>query len=219
MNIKVTVPKDLSEITLDKYKHYLDIASKNKDDKFLQAKMIEIFCNISLKDVYRLKYNDTLEITSILTEMFDQKPALVKRFKIDNVEYGFHNSLDDLTLGEYIDLDTYIGDWDNIEKAMNVLYRPITNKFGSKYSITEYDAKDNIQILQMPMDAVTSSIFFFYRLGLDLSKVMMNYLDNKQSTKKSQTDSAIQFTPSTDGIQVFTDSLEEILQNLNISPN
>ena len=161
MNIKVTVPKDLSEITLDKYKHYLDIASKNKDDKFIQAKMIEIFCNISLKDVYRLKYNDTLEITSILTEMFDQKPALVKRFKIDNVEYGFHNSLDDLTLGEYIDLDTYIGDWDNIEKAMNVLYRPITGKFGSKYSITEYDAKDNIQILQMPMDAVTSSIFFF----------------------------------------------------------
>jgi hypothetical protein len=78
MNIKVTVPKDLSEITLDKYKHYLDIASKNKDDKFIQAKMIEIFCNISLKDVYRLKYNDTLEITSILTEMFDQKPALVK---------------------------------------------------------------------------------------------------------------------------------------------
>ena len=216
MNIKVTVPKDLSEITLDKYKHYLDIASKNKDDKFIQAKMIEIFCNISLKDVYRLKYNDTLEITSILTEMFDQKPALVKRFKIDNVEYGFHNSLDDLTLGEYIDLDTYIGDWDNIEKAMNVLYRPITNKFGSKYSITEYDAKDNIQILQMPMDAVTSSIFFFYRLGLDLSKVMMNSLDNNQNKVLTEYLSSI---PGTDGIQVFTDSLEEILQNLSISPN
>jgi len=216
MNIKVTVPKDLSEITLDKYKHYLDIASKNKDDKFIQAKMIEIFCNISLKDVYRLKYNDTLEITSILTEMFDQKPALVKRFKIDNIEYGFHNSLDDLTLGEYIDLDTYIGDWDNIEKAMNVLYRPITNKFGSKYSITEYDAKDNIQILQMPMDAVTSSIFFFYRLGLDLSKVMMNSLDNNQNKVLTEYLSSI---PGTDGIQVFTDSLEEILQNLSISPN
>ena len=216
MNIKVTVPKDLSEITLDKYKHYLDIASKNKDDKFLQAKMIEIFCNISLKDVYRLKYNDTLEITSILTEMFDQKPALVKRFKIDNIEYGFHNSLDDLTLGEYIDLDTYIGDWDNIEKAMNVLYRPITNKFGSKYSITEYDAKDNIQILQMPMDAVTSSIFFFYRLGLDLSKVMMNSLDNNQNKVLTEYLNSI---PGTDGIQVFTDSLEEILQNLSISPN
>ena len=216
MNIKVTVPKDLSEITLDKYKHYLDIASKNKDDKFLQAKMIEIFCNISLKDVYRLKYNDTLEITSILTEMFDQKPALVKRFKIDNVEYGFHNSLDDLTLGEYIDLDTYIGDWDNIEKAMNVLYRPITGKFGSKYSITEYDAKDNIQILQMPMDAVTSSIFFFYRLGLDLSKVMMNSLDNNQNKVLTEYLNSI---PGTDGIQVFTDSLTEILQNLSISPN
>lgn len=216
MNIKVKIPKDLSEITLDKYKHYLDLASKNKDDKFLQAKMIEIFCNISLKDVYRLKYNDTLEITSILTEMFDQKPALVKRFKINNVEYGFHNSLDDLTLGEYIDLDTYIGDWDNIEKAMNVLYRPIIGKFGSKYSITEYDAKDNIQILQMPMDAVTSSIFFFYRLGLDLSKVMMTSLDNNQNKVLTEYLNSI---PGTDGIQVFTDSLTEILQNLSISPN
>jgi len=216
MNIKVKIPKDLSEITLDKYKHYLDLASKNKDDKFLQAKMIEIFCNISLKDVYRLKYNDTLEITSILTEMFDQKPALVKRFKINNVEYGFHNSLDDLTLGEYIDLDTYIGDWDNIEKAMNVLYRPIIGKFGSKYSITEYDAKDNIQILQMPMDAVTSSIFFFYRLGLDLSKVMMSSLDNNQNKVLTEYLNSI---PGTDGIQVFTDSLTEILQNLSISPN
>jgi hypothetical protein len=28
-----------------------------------------------------------------------------------------------MSFGEYIDLDTYIGDWDNIEKAMAVLYR------------------------------------------------------------------------------------------------
>ena len=46
------------------------------------------------------------------------------------MQYGFHPSLDDLTLGEYVDLDTYVGDWNNIEKAMNVLYRPIEAKFG-----------------------------------------------------------------------------------------
>ena len=216
MNIKVRIPKDLSEITLEQYKHYLDIAKNNNDSKFLQAKMIEIFCQVSLKNVYRLKYQDTLEITSILTTMFEDKPELIKTFKINETEYGFHNSLDDLTLGEYIDLDTYIGDWDQIEQAMNVLYRPITARVGKKYLIEEYEAKENLEILKMPMDAVTSSIFFFYHLGIDLSKTMMNYLDNNQ--KKVLTDSAI-FTPSTDGIQVFTDSLEEILQSLNISPN
>lgn len=216
MKINIKIPKDLNAVTLKQYKHFLDIQSKNKDEKFLQAKMIEIFCNISLSNVYKLKYNDSLEITSILTEMFDQKPQLVKKFKIGKTEYGFNPSLDDLTLGEYIDLDTYIGDWDNIEKAMNVLYRPITAKLKDKYSIAEYDAKENMEILKMPMDAVNSSIFFFYHLGMDLSKTMMNYLDN------NQTEALIDYHNSQNvlgGSIRYMDSLTEILQNLNISQN
>ena len=42
------------------------------------------------------------------------------RFNLNKVDYGFHPELDEMTLGEYIDLDTFIGDWDNMEKAMNV---------------------------------------------------------------------------------------------------
>ena len=38
-----------------------------------------------------------------------------------------------MTLGEYIDLDNFIGDWDNMEKAMNVLYRPILVKVKEKF--------------------------------------------------------------------------------------
>jgi|TARA_R110000782_G_scaffold8503_6_gene27755 hypothetical protein len=216
MKINVKIPKDLGAITLAQYKHYLDIQSKNKDDKFLQAKMIEIFCDISLSNVYKLKYNDSLEIISILTKMFEQKPQLVKKFKIGKTEYGFNPSLDDLTLGEYMDLDTYIGDWTNIEKAMNVLYRPITASLGSKYSIKEYEAKENLDILKMPMDAVNSSIFFFYHLGMDLSKAMMNYLDSNQEVALTE---YLNLQNATDGSIPYLDSLEEILQSLNISQN
>ena len=77
-------------------------------------------------------------IVSTLTEMFEQKPNLVRSFKLNNINYGFHPQLDDLTLGEYIDLDTFIGDWENIEKAMSVLYRPVVNKIKDKYTIEEY---------------------------------------------------------------------------------
>jgi hypothetical protein len=72
-----------------------------------------------------IKFHDSEFIVNTLTDMFDKKPALVKSFTLNNVSYGFHPQLDDLTLGEYIDLDTYIGDWENIEKAMAVLYRPV----------------------------------------------------------------------------------------------
>tara|TARA_R110000765_G_scaffold424422_1_gene535177 strand:+ start:40 stop:684 length:645 start_codon:yes stop_codon:yes gene_type:complete len=214
--MKVTVPTSLNEITLEQYKHFVKIQKDNNDEKFLQIKMIEIFCKISLKDVMRLKFNDSQEICKILFELFEQKPELVKHFKLDNIEYGFNPSLDDLSLGEYIDLDTYIGDWDNIEKAMNVLYRPITNKFKHKYSIEDYKIESNSQLLNMPMDAVNSSIFFFYHLGMDLSKIMLNSLENKE--KEALTD-FLNSQKSGDGITQFTDSLTEILHELNISQN
>jgi len=206
MKIKVEIPTSLADIKLSQYKKYLNIQLNNDDDeRFLQAKMIEIFCNIPLKDVMQLKYNDTQEIQSILTKMFDEKPKLVQKFKVNGVEYGFHPNLDDLSLGEYIDLDTYIGDWENIERAMNVLYRPIENKFREKYSIEEYKVDNYTNALDVPMDAVLSSIFFLWNLGLDLSQTMMTeYLTSQLNG---------------DGINHYMDSLREILQDLNISPN
>ena len=216
MKVKITVPTSLNEITLKQYKHFVKIQKDNTDDKFLQTKMIEIFCNVKMTDVMRLKFRDSQEICKILTELFEQKPDLVKHFKLDNIEYGFNPSLDDLSLGEYIDLDTFIGDWDNIEKAMNVLYRPITNKYKHKYSIEDYNVEPNINLLNMPMDAVTSSIFFFYHLGMDLSKIMLNSLEKKE--QEALTD-FLNSQKSGDGITQFTDSLKEILHELNISPN
>ena len=108
MNVNITVPTDLSEITLRQYKHFLKIQKGVDDEKFLNAKIIEIFCKMPLDEVMRLKFNDSEFIVKTLTEMFEQKPNLVTSFKLDKVNYGFHPQLDDLTLGEYIDLDTFI---------------------------------------------------------------------------------------------------------------
>ncbi len=216
MKIKVEIPTSLADIKLSQYKKYLNIQLNNDDERFLQAKMIEIFCNIPLKDVMKLKYNDTNEISSILTTMFEQKPKLVERFKLNGVEYGFHPVLDDMSLGEYIDLDTYIGDWENIERAMNVLYRPIENKFREKYSIQEYKVDNYTNALDVPMDAVLSSIFFLWNLGLDLSQTMMSYLETEQNVDLTE---YLTSQLNGDGINHYMDSLREILQDLNISPN
>jgi hypothetical protein len=215
MNVSITVPTDLSEITLRQYKHFLKIQKTVDDEKFLNAKIIEIFCKVKLDEVLRLKFNDSEFIVKTLTEMFEQKPKLVKTFKL-NKEYGFHPQLDDLTLGEYIDLDTFIGDWENIEKAMAVLYRPVVNKLKGKYIIEDYKVGKDQEILDMPMDAVLSSIFFLWNLGIDLSKAMMNYLD------KEQTEALTQYLisqPNGGGITQFTDLLKGTLQDMKISLN
>ena len=216
MNINITIPTDLSEITLRQYKHFLKIQKGVDDEGFLNAKIIEIFCNMKLDEVMRLKFNDTELIVNTLTEMFEQKPNLVTSFKLDKINYGFHPQLDDLTLGEYIDLDTFIGDWENIEKAMAVLYRPVVNKLKEKYIIEEYKVGKDQEMLDMPMDAVLSSIFFLWNLGIDLSKAMMNYLDKEQTQALTQ---YLTLQPNGDGITQFTDLLKETLQDMKISLN
>ena len=53
MKVKILVPETLAEITLEQYQKFLKISKDNEDSLFLQQKMIEIFCNISLKEVLK----------------------------------------------------------------------------------------------------------------------------------------------------------------------
>lgn len=216
MNINIEIPTKLSDITLGQYKRFLNIQKQTEESHFLNAKAIEIFCDIELKNVMRLKMSDFDKITNKINLLFEQKPKLVQRFKIDGVEYGFHPQLDELTLGEYIDVDTYIADWENMEKTMNVLYRPIENKLKDRYSIKEYNVDTSANLLAMPMDAVLSSIFFLWNLGIDLSKTILNY--SELGVETNLTHQQI-LAENGDGISQYTHSLMGILQDLKISPN
>ncbi len=216
MNINIEIPTKLSDITLGQYKRFLNIQKQTEESHFLNAKAIEIFCDIELKNVMRLKMADFDKITNKINLLFEQKPTLVQRFKIDSVEYGFHPQLDELTLGEYIDVDTFIADWENMEKAMNVLYRPIENKLKDRYSIKEYNVDTSDNLLAMPMDAVLSSIFFLWNLGIDLSKTILNY--SELGVETNLTHQQI-LAENGDGISQYTHSLMGILQDLKISPN
>tara|TARA_R110002050_G_scaffold67170_1_gene145501 strand:+ start:867 stop:1517 length:651 start_codon:yes stop_codon:yes gene_type:complete len=216
MKANINVPTELNEITLKQYQKFLKVQDSKQNNTFLQTKMIEIFCNVKMQDALNIKLSDADRIASLISKMFEQKPDLVKSFWLNNVEYGFVPDLDEITLGEYIDLDTYMGEWENIQIAMNVLYRPIKQKLGEKYLIEEYDPDTKDKLINMPMDAVFGSIIFFYRLGIELSQTMMNYLENEEGNLQVQ---GLDFLKNGDGIQAFTDSLEEILQDLKISPN
>lgn len=216
MKIEVIIPSELSEITLDQYQRYIKIQDKETDEKFLQSKMLEIFCGIKLTDTMKMKMSDVNAITEILSEMFNSKPKLVQRFKMKGVEYGFIPNLDEISLGEYIDLDSFLGDWDNMHRAMAVLYRPIKEKYGERYNIVDYQANDGEIMKDMPMDAVISSVLFFYHLGIDLSQAMMNYLEESQETRLVQ---YLSSDKSGVGISQYTHSLKAILHDLKISLN
>ena len=227
--IELQVPTTLSDIKLWQYQKYMKIIEQNKteDDEdeekindFLNMKLVEIFCNVSLRDVSTIPLKYFNEILEILNKAFEEKPKLVQRFKLLDVDMGFIPKLDDITLGEYVDIETNISDWQKMHKAMAVLYRPVNFKAKDKYGIAPYKVNEEIQELmkEMPLDVAISSMVFFYDLGKDLLGAIPKYLEQRLK-KEDMQQLETHLQKSGVGINQFMHSLKVMSETSMQLPN
>ena len=195
--IELEVPTTLSDIKLWQYQKYMKVIEQNKTEDaedtekvndFLNMKLVEIFCNVSLRDVSKIPLNEYSKILGILNKAFEEKPKLIQRFNLLDVDMGFVPKLDDITLGEYVDIETNISDWQKIHKAMAVLYRPVNFKAKEKYDIAPYKVNEEIQEMmkEMPLDVAISSMVFFYDLGKELLEAIPKYLEQRLKKEDMQ---------------------------------
>ena len=214
MKIDIYVPSNISEIKLQQYQEFEELNnSKNLDQISLTQKMVEIFCGLELKDVVNIRFKDCKSIAEHLNNIFKKEYKLQTQFTLNNVTYGFIPSLDEITLGEYIDLDTYLNDWKNIHKAMCVLYRPVTKSFAGKYSIKEYDSETSDVFLNCPMDIVLGALSFFLSLSEELINLTQNSL--MEEMKKTKGYHQYQFLEKNGvGINQYTQLLKATLEGL-----
>ena len=219
MKIELTIPTTLNDIKLAQYQKFLSIAKDNEESEFLQQKMVQLFCGIDLKDVAQIRYKDVAEITANINNLFTKENQFIQRFKMGGVEFGFIPNLDEMSTGEYMDLDTYITDWETMHNAMAVLYRPITNKLGNKYQIEEYKGSVTYAdvMRHAPLDVVLGAMVFFYNLGNDLLKSTINYLEKNQEVQNILNKHNLENVG--DGIQVSMLLLKETLEDLMKFPS
>ena len=186
MKITINIPESLKDITLKQYQKWLKIAEDKKLDNFLQQKMIEIFCNIELKKVLQMKATDVSEICTSINKLFTNDCKLITKFDHNDKEFGFVPKLDNISFGEYIDLDTYMADWQNMHKAMSVLFRPIKYKKKEQYLIEDYESANKYDLQNMSLDIVFGALVFFCNLRTELQKHILNYLANQTEIKVPQ---------------------------------
>jgi len=183
MKLTINIPESLDEVTLKQYQKWLKIADGKEVDNFLQQKMIEIFCNIPLKQVLQIKAIDINNICESINKLFEQKPKFINKFNLNGKEFGFIPKLDDMSFGEYIDLDTYIADWELMHKAISVLFRPITLNKKEQYLIEDYESSDKYDLQNVTLDIVFGALVFFWNLRKELLNRMVNYLENQTDLK------------------------------------
>lgn len=218
MKIDVNVPTSLSEIKLEDYQKFIKISkeSKDEDDLFIRQKMVQIFCNIPLLAVLKMNRKDFMSISSTLAGVLSEKPKLKTIVDIGGEEYGFIPNIDkDLSLGEFVDLDSYMKDWDSFHKAMNVLYRPVKLKKGGRYTIKDYQGDERMAnvMLSMPMDVCMGAVIFFWTLNKQLLTITPKYLQ-RHLAKNPQAAQALEQNGV--GISTFTNSLTEACLRLEM---
>lgn len=218
MKATISIPENLNEITLGQYQHYLNV-SKNLEGDDLAQRTVSILCDIKLSDITMMRLADVREISEHLNLLFSMEQELETCFNIKSQEFGFITSLDDISFGEYVDLDKYLNDWETMHKAMAVLYRPIVRRLDDKYEINEYNGSDAFcDIMRfMPLDVALGSIVFFYRIANELLKATRNFL--VKQTKELITAKGRNSISNGDGTTVSTHSLEETLEHLMKLPN
>tara|TARA_R110000737_G_scaffold44451_4_gene64787 strand:+ start:3861 stop:4490 length:630 start_codon:yes stop_codon:yes gene_type:complete len=173
------VPNSLSEITLGQYQKFNKVLSEEPDEDFLQKKTIEIFCQVNLADVNQYKYSSIVQVIEIINKMFEQKPTLIKRFKHKGDELAFIPKLDEMSFGEFVDLDLLLSDWETMDEAMAVLYRKIEHSHKNNYTIEAYDSDKTQDMKSMPLDVALSSLFFLESLSKELTNHILLFLENK----------------------------------------
>ena len=215
MKVKIKLPEDLSEISLAQYQSFLKQAKDLEEDE-LKALMVNHFCLVPLDKVGMIEKSSIDEICFHLDNLFIQDKPLVRKFNLKGFNFGFIPKLDAITFGEYVDLDKYIGDWEEMHRAMAVLFRPISTEIKGQYNIVDYEGTEAYSELMklMPLNVVLGAQVFFYNLGSELLKALPNYLER-------QAKEIIQRVPNLEkdgaGTLQFINSLEVTLETLKRS--
>lgn len=186
MEFKIKVPKNLSDLKLGDYQNFRKFQDGSEDEIFLRKKAIEIFCKMPPDFIDLMELSDFQDVSNRLVEVLSLTNDVVPTFTMDGVEYGLlPNISDDLTVGEYVDADTFLGKDEDLHKFMAVFYRPVTKKLNGKYLIEPYVPNKYLaEMKNCPMDVVKGISVFFCTIVIELASSIQNFLANPKITRE-----------------------------------
>lgn len=210
----LSVPSQLNDIPLARMQEYEQLPKDMDEfDKTIQA--VSIFCNISIKEVKAMPMDVLNKVAAILVRALSEKPKFETKFELNGVQYGFVPNLDELTTGEFIDIENY-NKAGEMYKTLSVLYRPITIEGqGGRYDIKPYDGKINEEFRMIPSGVAYGAMVFFWTIGIDLLNSILKFLETNPRVQIRST----VFNKNGDGLALSIGYVKEILQELTLLQN
>ena len=186
--MKLRLPASFQDLTL---RHLMTLETETDPVKRVQAVTGHSFAELR-KMPHKLLVEANAHLDTLQANEVAQHKEIIE---LNGVEYGFVPDWDEFSAGEWIDMETYTADfWKTPHKAMSILYRPLDRKWGDRYSIKPYTAKEDAEVfLDMPAPLVAGALLFFW----STEKKLLNALQSSLIQKTQEVTSLLQ---SGDGI-------------------
>ena len=134
-------PKSWNDITIDQYSDLVKLSEiENKEER-----EIEYLCVLLDTTPDELKKIPAIEMNEIIRDLKFSETQPKSHFRrvieIEGQKFGFVTDLELLTLGEWVDLDSYAMDFESSRhKLASLLWRPIVSENLAGYIIEDYDS-------------------------------------------------------------------------------
>jgi hypothetical protein len=178
------------DVTLETWLKLIDFRNGTRSKEAEET--IAALSNIPKDLINQLELKDVAVIMSKMAELQAKQDSSLKRIiEIEGKRYGFHPNLDEITLGEYADLETIIKNdmQKNLPEVMAILYRPIVEEKNDVYTIEAYDGDISIrteEMKKMSAEQVQSALVFFWGFVNVLWRTLELYLIQVQKEMKMQ---------------------------------
>ena len=186
------LPTSWDEVSVAQYsKLMLAIEKEGTTEIELMIKSLEALVGIDGGILTKVPIKMLRDAYKQLGELTSNMPSneLSRVVEIDGIEYGIIPDFNELTLGEFVDLDNYLQDnYNNLNKIFAVLYRPVIERDGNNYNIEPYSLKnisDRRELFnnRLSIDTVYGALVFFCSIG---SKHIESTLYSLEEEKMSQ---------------------------------
>jgi len=209
----ISVPSVWADIKLKDFQRFM---GANPTDQTADDLALSIFCGIDKDEQSLFPVNEVEDIKTILSGVFMQNPDLQRFVTINGTKYGFHPKLEDISIGEFVDLESYMKDpIKNATKWIAILYRPVTKERFNRHEIEPYnpDKHDGSAFEDITMDIVQGALLFFYRLEIGLQISSLTSLKQQAEQEKSLTQDLASLNDG-DGMQYSISYLRDLYKIL-----
>lgn len=194
--MKIKLPETYAEMTVGQYMELWDTFEREQDTPTAIRRCIEILASLDQGALNDADWNDIDQAAEKLRWLLDEPDPFTLRMQLQQKVclegrwYGFIPDWSKLTVAEYADLETYCnqGLFMHLDRAMAVMYRPITREAHGMYDIETYEpSKERRELMRdCPMSVCVSAVVFFCRIQKVSATTTQRYSREMAAAKKTR---------------------------------